>query len=338
MKRYIRITLLLTLSLLLLGLCSAVLAADENAPKHLTHDQAFKDTKTFLSLLEATHPDPYTNLGVRSSSKGSGETGARSSREWFVGSRTYGATRGILGAPQRWAYAGPWERSRWQDSSPRLAVQFGITSDALVITSSDLQELKGTRGDKVVAVNGHTVPELMNRMLSELSTENEYGTYYGLTLALRSFNMLSNLIPDLDRSQGVRYTLEDANGNKVERTISGMAIIRRIRKSGPKRRAQWAGISHPDQPYYYSFLDDNRTAYFRVASMVPRESYEIMKGYHVVICRKCSMTITKRIRRRCPPIWMSAIQGVPSLTEPATQMCRGNEAAQHPEPDHRFTG
>ncbi len=63
MKLYIRITLLLTLSLLLLGLCSAVLATDEDAPKHLTHDQAFKDTKTFLSLLESTHPDPYTNLG-----------------------------------------------------------------------------------------------------------------------------------------------------------------------------------------------------------------------------------------------------------------------------------
>ncbi|MGC2449743.1 MAG: hypothetical protein WA477_19005, partial [Candidatus Sulfotelmatobacter sp.] len=63
MRQHIRITLLLTFGLLLFGLCSAILAVGEDVPKHLTHDQAFKDTKTFLSLLESTHPDPYTNLG-----------------------------------------------------------------------------------------------------------------------------------------------------------------------------------------------------------------------------------------------------------------------------------
>lgn len=56
--RYIRIAVLIAI-----GLCSAFFAFGDDTPKHLTHEQAVKDTKTFLSLLEVTHADPYTNLG-----------------------------------------------------------------------------------------------------------------------------------------------------------------------------------------------------------------------------------------------------------------------------------
>ena len=321
MKRHIRITSLLTFSLLLFGLSSAVLGADEDVPKHLTHDQAFKDTKTFLSLLESTHPDPYTNLGGKVEFKRKAEKLVRDLPADGLSVPEFTERLGEFLAPLRDGHTRVrGNRSRWQDSSPRLAVQFGITSDALVITSSDLQELKGTRGDKLVAVNGHTIPELMNRMLSELSAENEYGTYYGLTLALRSFRMLSNLIPDLDRSQGVRYTLEDANGNKVERTIRWDGNHPENPEKWSEAPVQWAGISHPDHPYYYSFLDDNRTAYFRVASMVPRESYEIMKGYHVGNLPEMLHDYYKAHKKEMPTDLESAIQGVPSLTEPATQM------------------
>jgi hypothetical protein len=58
MTPQIRITVLL-----FLGVAVVISRSGDDVTKHPTHEQAVEDTKTFLSLLESTHPDPYTNLG-----------------------------------------------------------------------------------------------------------------------------------------------------------------------------------------------------------------------------------------------------------------------------------
>ena len=316
MMRYMRIA-----ALFLLGLCSALLARGDEQPKHLTREQALKDTKTFLSLLEATHPVPYTNLGGKIAFKKKSEKLAKDLPAEGLSVPELRDRLGAFLAPLRDGHTRVGGgRARWQDPAPRLAVQLAIASDGLVITSFDLPELKGTQGDKLLAVNGHTIPELMNRMLQEVSAENEYGSYYGVMLALRSFKLLKNLIPDLERGQGVRYTLEDAKGNRVERTVSWEGEHPEDPEKWSDRPVEWAGIPHPKQPYYYEFLDGNQTAYFRVESMVPRESYEIMKGYHVGDLKEMLGEYYKRQKKEMPADLDAAIQGVPSITEPATKM------------------
>ncbi len=106
-----------------------------------------------------------------------------------------------------------------------------------------------------------------------------------------------------------------------------MAHILKIRRSGRKNRFAWTWISHPDQPYYYLFLDENKTAYLRVATMTPRESYEIMKGYRVGNLQETLQEYYKAHKKEMPADLDAAIQGVPSLTEPATQMLE--EMKQH---------
>lgn len=314
--QYIRIAVLLVI-----GFGSALLAFGDDAPKHLTHEQALKDTKTFLSLLESTHADPYTNLGGKIAFKKKAEKLEKDLPADGLSVSELTDRLGAFLAPLRDGHTRVrGNRARWQDPSPRLAVQFEIASDGLVLSAFDLPELKGTQGDKLVAVNGISIPELMNRMLQEVSAENEYGSYYGVMLALRSFKLLKNLIPDLDRTQGVHYTLEDATGNRVERAIGWEGEHPEDADKWSDRSVQWAGIPHPDEPYYYEFLDGNQTAYFRVANMVPRESYEIMKGYRVGDLKGTLEEYYKRHKKEMPADLDAAIQGVPSITEPATQM------------------
>lgn len=301
---------------------ASLIAHGENTPKQLTHDQALKDTKAFISLLEATHPDPYTNLGGKIAFKRKAQDLIRDLPVGGISVPELTERMGEFLAPLRDGHTRVrGSRSNWEDPAPRLAVQFGIVSDGLVITASDLAELKGTQGDRLMAVNGHSIGELTNRMSRQVATENEYGTYYGVTLALRSFKLLKNLIPDLERNAGVRYTLEDENSNKLERTIRWDGEHPENPEKWSETPRQWSGLSRSDQPFYYRFLD-NGIAYLRVANMMPREGYEVMKGYKVGDLKATLEEYYKKDNREMPADLDAAIQGVPSLTEPATEMLK----------------
>jgi hypothetical protein len=302
-------------------LVSIALAAGDEAPKHLTHDQAVQDTRKFLSLLESTHPDPYTNMGGKVEFQ-------RTAQKLIHDLPTDGISVPEL-TDRYAAFLAPLKdghtrvrgnRSRWQDSSPRLAVQFAVVSDAVVISASDLAELKGALGNKIITVDGHPISELLNRMAAEAAVENEYGAYYGVTLALRSFKLLHNLIPDLDRASGVRYLMEDSSGKRIERTISWDGEHPEDPEQWSDKPVRWAGISHSDQPYYSTFFDKDQTAYFRVANMTPRESYEIMQGYKVGDLQQTLQAYYKTHAKEMPADLGAAISGVPSLTDSATQM------------------
>jgi hypothetical protein len=306
---------------LLFLLAFSALSVGESPAVHLTREQAIKDARTFFSLLESAHPDPYTNFGGKIEFK-------RRAQKLIADLPPDGLSVPELTdrlsaflAPLKDGHTrvrGP--RSRWQDPAPRLAVQFDVASDALVIAASDVPALEGLLGDKLVEVNGHSITELLSRMSAEVSTENEYGTYYGLTIALRSFKLLHNLIPDLDQAKGVRYTLEDSGNKRVERTVPWDGEHPEDPQKWSSKPVQWNGIPHPDQPYYYSFLQEGKTAYIRVANMTPRETYEIMKGYHVGDLQQTLTDYYKAHKKEMPADFDAALQGIPSLTEPATQM------------------
>jgi hypothetical protein len=309
------------LAIVLLLMVLALLAAADDAPVHLTQAQATKDARTFISMLEATHPDPYSNLGGKVAFKRTAENLVRdipadglSANELierlsaFLAPLKDGHTR-VRGG-----------RSRWLDPAPRLAVEFGVASDGLLIQSSDLAELKGVRGYKLIAVDGISIPELLKRMSAQAATENDYGSYVGVTMALRSYKLLQNLIPDLDRAHGVDYTLQDASGKKAERHISWDGEHPEDEEKWSDKPPAWNGMEHSDQPFYYRFLPDGKTAYFRVATMNPREVYDVMKGYHVGDVKETVQQYYKAHHLEMPADLDAAIHGVPSLLEPGTQV------------------
>jgi hypothetical protein len=309
------------LIVLLCGFADVVLAATNDAPVHLTQVQAANDTRSFVSLLEATHPDPYSNLGGKIEFKRAAQKLIHDIPADGLSVPELTERLGLFLAPLRDGHTRVrGNRSRWQDPAPRLAVEFAITSDGLLIESSDLPELKGNRGFKLIAVENHPVAELLTRMSGQAATENEYGSYTGLTMALRSYKLLQNLIPELDRSRGVTYSLEDSTGNRTERRLSWEGEHPEDPDKWLDKPSAWAGLEHSDQPFYYRFLADGRTAYFRVANMNPREVYDVVKGYQAGDPKEMLQQYYKAHHREMPPDLDVAIRGVPSLLEPATQL------------------
>jgi hypothetical protein len=302
-------------------LSATSLRAGQDKPTTLTHEQLVKDARTFFADLEATHPDPYTNLGGKVAFKKKAQrlihdlpTAGLTAPEFtdrlsaFVAPLKDGHTR-LRGA-----------RERWQDSAPRLAVQFQVASDGLLLSSFDLPELKGTQGYRLVAVNAHSVSELLDRMAAEVATENDYGTYVGLTIALRSFKLLKNLMPDLDRSQGVTYTLEAPNGSTVTRSLSWDG-------DHPVEAEKWSAkpvrnspLHRLEEDFYAQFFPDGQTAYFRVANMMPREGYEVIQKYHVGNLQEFLQQYYAARKKQEPSDPEEAMRGIPSVFEIATNL------------------
>jgi Peptidase family S41 len=308
-------------ALTIIVFCVAALAAENEAPTHLTQAQATKDIRTFLSLLESTHPDPYSNMGGKINFKRTAQTLVHDIPADGLSVPELTERLGTFLAPLKDGHTRVrGSRSRWQDPAPRLAVEFDIASDGLLIESSDLAELKGTCGYRLIAVEGHMIDELLKQISVQLAAENEYGSYVGLTIALRSYKLLQNLIPGLNRASGVLYTLRDPDGAKVERRIRWEGEHPEDPEKWSDKAPSWAGMEHSDQPFYYRFLADGHTAYFRIANMNPREVYDVMKGYTVGDPKESLQQYYKAHHKEMPADIDTAIRGVPSLLESGTQM------------------
>lgn len=296
------------------------LATGADEPARLTHAQASKDAKTFIQLLESTHADPYSNLG--------GKVAFKSKAQQLIGAiPAQGLSTPELAerlakfiAPLRDGHTNVrGARERWQDPSPRLGVQFQIASDGLFLSALDVPELKGARGDKLISVEGHPVPALLRRFSEEVATENDYGAYTGLTIALRSYKLLKNLIPELDRNRGVTYELQSPDGAALKRTFAWSGTTQSP-ETWLEKPVHWAGLDRSSDPFYFRFLGGGETAYLRVANMMPREGYEIALRYHVGDLKALLSQYYKAHNKEMPADTDAALRGIPSLFEGGTAL------------------
>jgi hypothetical protein len=242
----------LVTTVLILALVAVAAPADDNS-RQLTRDQAVKDATTFISLLESTHADPYTNLGGKVAFK-------RKAQQLIHDIPAAGLTVGDL-ADRLSAFIIPLKdghtrlsgasRERWVDPSPRLAVEFGIASDGMWIAGSDLPELKEVHGYKLIAVNGHPVAGMLDLVNAQLSLENIYGSYSGLDLVLHSYKRLKNVLPDLNQAGGVAYTLAGPQGAPVQRTVHWGGDHPEDTAKWSDKPTHWSELTQPKDQFYY---------------------------------------------------------------------------------------
>lgn len=307
--------------LVLAALLAASVASAEDKPSQLTHDQAIKDARTFFNLLEGTHPDPYTNLGGKVAFKRKEQQLIFSIPAGGISVPEFTDKLADFLAPLKDGHTGVrGSRAKWMDEAPPLAISFEVASDGLLISSTGLSELDGTRGYQLIAVNGIPLPKLMEVMSSEVSTENIYGTYLWMAEVLPSFKRLKNLLPELDRAQGVTYTLLSPAGKTVTKKISWDSQAPKDPKEWKTQPLQWSGLQKSDDEFYSRFLPDGKTAYIRVANMMPREGYEIVKNYHVGDLKDFLTRYYTRHKREMPADLNQAMQGIPSLFELGTTL------------------
>lgn len=314
---------------LILLVCLSTLS--EDVASHLTQEQARKDAQAFFQLLEDTHPDPYSNLGGKINFERKAEQVVRDIPSAGLSSAELRDRLAAFIAPLKDGHTRVGGLSeRWSDNSPKLAIEFQIATDGLLISGSDLPELKGLRGCKLVAVDGVTTDELLQRLSAQLAAENQYGSYVGLTIVLRSFKLTKNILPDIERAGGVTYRLMTPAGDRTERKISwdGTHPDDAAKWSDPPRH--WSGFDRSDEPFYDRFLPDGKTAYFRVATMMPREGYEVIEKYHVGNLKEFLAQYYKRHHKTMPDDVNAALAGIPSVFEQGTKLLEEMKRRQTP--------
>jgi hypothetical protein len=317
-------------------LSAGLVGAQEKPSPRLTQAQAVKDAKAFVELLELSHPDPYINMGgkvafhrkARDLIKGIPPEGLAASE---LGERFGGFLTGLRDGHSL-VYSAA--RGKWRDPSIWLLVDIGISSDGLFISGSDIPQLKGTRGYRLRGVNGHPTEKILTKSCEDVPCENPYRAYSLCAAVVRSFKFMKNLFPDLDPEGAITYNLESPDGTNVDRTIPWevMHEINRLpheiavqKMDGQRwldKPVRWAGLERSDEMFYFRFFEKQRTAYFKVATIMGREAYETALREKVDNAEQMLRGYYQSKKQEMPTDTEQALKGVPSFVEEGEQLLR----------------
>jgi hypothetical protein len=313
------------------SLTACVLAAQDQQliDRHLSYEQAVRDTRTFIDLLEDTHPDPYTAFEGRIEFR-------RQAQAILTGLPKDGISVADLAnrlrelinpLPGHTYLAG----SSWMDPDYWLPIQFSMTTDALVLTATDLDEFKGCIGYRLVSANSHTVDEIIQaEQRHRLRVENRLAALQLVThvVASRKFMLDCFHGDDTDR---ITFQLQTPSGEIVERTVSWKQ--RRVFNADkclfpqPRRRPQ---LPLSDDPYFAEIFDEPKAAYLRVADIMGREAYEVAWRSGVGNVREMFKDYYGRRNKTAPEDIATALQGIPSFFEAGMRLLAEMKRRQIP--------
>jgi hypothetical protein len=242
--------------------------------RHMSYDQAVRDTRTFINLLEDTHPDPYTAFGGRIEF-------CRKAQAILTGLPKEGLTVGdlamrlnelILPLPGHTSLA--LVGRILSDNHPPLPIQFSVTADALVLTATDLKEFEGLIGYRLAGVNNHTVEQIIQATHREIMMENRLGDLQMVTYVVLSRKFVLDCFPGDDPDR-ITFQLQAPSGAIVERSVFWKECRRfDSEKCHFPQPPRWPSLPASDDPYFTKIFDQPKAAYLRVADIMGREAYE----------------------------------------------------------------
>jgi hypothetical protein len=297
--------------------------------RHMSYDQAVRDTRTFINLLEDTHPDPYTAFGGRIEFRREGQA-------ILTNLPTEGITVGDLAQrlrhlinplPGHTYLAGP----GYMDPDSWLPIQFSMTANALVLTSTDLKEFKGLIGSSLAGVNGHTVEQIIQaEQRGGPRFENRMGALQSVTPVVASRKFVLDCFPGDDPDR-ITFQLQAPSGAIVERSVSW----KERRWFQPDKclfpqPPRWPSLPASDDPYFTKIFDQPRAAYLRVADIMGREAYEVAWRSKVGDVREMLKDYYGRQNKTAPEDIAMALQGVPSFFDAATHLLTEMKQQQIP--------
>jgi hypothetical protein len=298
--------------------------------RHMSYDQAVRDTRTFINLLEDTHPDPYTAFGGRIEF-------CRKAQAILTGLPKEGLTVGdlavrlnelILPLP---GHTSLYLAGRiFSDNDPPLPIQISVTADALVLTATDLKEFEGLIGYRLAGVNGHTVEKIIQAMHRDIRMENRMGDMRMAVWVGRDRKFLLGYFPGDDPDQ-VTFQLQAPSGAIVERSVSW----KECRWFQPDKclfpqPPRWPSLPASDDPYFTQTFDQPKAAYLRVADIMGREAYEVAWRSKVDDAREMLDRYYKQRHKTAPEDIAAALQGIPSFFDAATRLLTEMKQRQIP--------
>jgi hypothetical protein len=299
--------------------------------RHMSYDQAVRDTRTFINLLEDTHPDPYTAYGGRIEFR-------RKAQAILTGLPKEGLTVGdlamrlnelILPLPGHTSLY--LVRRILSENDPWLPIQFSMTADAPVLTATDLKEFEGLIGYRLAGVNGHTMEKIIQTMHHrDMRMENRMGDMRIASGVGTSRKFLLGYFPGDDPDQ-VIFQLQAPSGAIVERSVSW----KERRWFQPDKclfpqPPRWPSLPASDDPYFTKIFDQPKAAYLRVADIMGREAYEVAWRSKNDNVRDMLKRYYEQRHKTAPEDIAAALQGVPSFFDAATRLLTEMKQRQIP--------
>jgi hypothetical protein len=294
---------------------------DKRQPqRQLSWSACQRDARQLVQLLELSHPDPYGPLGGKVAFK-------RRANALLASLPRKGVTAAELGELLQSFLAGlkdghtrlQTQSWSWQ-ANDALPVLFDVSDRGLHVAGSDLEALESTRGLRLERVNGVAVTELESRLARRVAFENAYHARAMLRRAVVSPRLLAQLLPKLGPRQGISYDLISSAGVRSSRKLAAASTAGKKPSEWRAPPARWDRLVASDEPFYFRFLDRESIAYFRVATVMNREGYEMAYRYRWGSPKAMLERHYQRIGRPMPDDLETAIQGVPSFLEPAERL------------------
>ena len=302
----------------------------QNIDRHLSYDQAVRDTRTFINLLEDTHPDPYTAFGGRIEfyRKAQAILSGLPNEGLTVGDLAMRLNELILPLPGHTSLA--LVGRILSDNHPPLPIQFSVTADALVLTATDLKEFDGLIGYRLAGVNGHTVEQIIQAMHRDIRMENRSGDLQMVSHVVLSRKFVLDCFPGDDPDR-ITFQLQAPSDAIVERSVSW----KECRRFDPEKclfpqPPRWPSLPASDDPYFTKIFDQPKAAYLRVADIMGREAYEVAWRSKDDNARDMLERYYKQRHKTAPEDIAAALQGVPSFFEAATRLLTEMKQRQIP--------
>jgi len=301
---------------LIVVICLSTLTALAQSPgaQRINHDQAVRDTRTFINLLEDTHPDPYTAYGGRIEFRRKAQAVlSELPQEGIVVADFATRLRDLIDPlPGHTSL----NDGGWMDRDWWLPIQLTTAADSIFLAASDLKELHALIGFRLAGANGHPVETIAQAMQAHVRYENRLGVLSGVANVVRSRKFMLDLFAGDDPEQ-IIFQLQGPDGAIIERSVPW----KERRKFDPDKclgpQPRWSQIPASGEPFFTAILGQPSAAYFRVAHMMGREAYEIAWRSKIGDVRDMLQSYYRTRNETTPEDIAAAIQGVPSFFESA---------------------
>ncbi|MBP1638814.1 MAG: peptidase [Bacteroidetes bacterium] len=276
-------------------------------------DTLVSDFKSYVKLLQETHPDPYSNMGGKVQFYNRSEEIIDKIRVMPRGSINI-LTDAIreLNAQLNDGHTSV-NMSNQQFADDLYApVSVSVIPDGLILTSVPKQDAKYL-GAKIIGVNGHAIEELCRKVTSRYGCENTYHAYDDLRFLLCRSRMYKRIYQS-DLSS-LTLEVETVDGKKA---IIDFPFLAKMEADKVERSKVEHSMLQEDFPYIgYKFLDNKRNImYFRDATVMSRDNLCYMYENHWGSLKESIADIYNNyLKKTMPDSLDNAIREIPSFTE-----------------------
>lgn len=279
------------------------------------YDSIAEDFRCFIHLLEATHPDPYTNYGGKAFFH-------RAAHETYWSLRDDSVTTAEELCWRIRAFLAPLQDGHTQVHFPEtqgshslVPIRFKAVGDGLFVRRLP-KEHQHLIGSKLIAIENVQTKELCQEMMKMYPAENEIGKLSNICGHGHQPVVLGRMISEL-RSDSVTYHLMTPDGALVRLPLPLIPVEQWIEWNNQG----FEGNQFPTKNLSFSFADKQKDImYFRSTSIMARDNIEYMRLSGMVYYDDLKYCYENVYHLPMPSDTLKAISSLPSFSEEFERM------------------